>query len=78
MHIEEVPPSERTFTVTLTESELRMLAGVLDFPVWSDQPDDVGAFCKKLHGAANDALCDFVTADTIGMVPGRVSVAGDV
>lgn len=73
--ITETEPHERSFTITMTESQLRMLAGVIDFPCWSDQPEDVAAFCREIAAQTYDALGEHVGAETIGMVNGRNSIA---
>jgi len=77
MEVKEDPRPERMFRITLSERELRLLAGVLDFPVWSDQPDDVRRFCHTTYSACIEALgVDSLElrAVDVGMVPGRVSV----
>ena len=70
----------RVDTVEGTEFEIRglsgglleLLAGVLDFPMWAQQPPAVGAFCEELYHlvvAHLDEDEDAVLADDHGMTP---------
>jgi hypothetical protein len=59
--------------VGLTEEQVRMLAGVADFPVWDAQPAPVATFLEELHEAACSApdvgFEDIVTAIDLDMAP---------
>lgn len=60
----------------LSPREARILAGVIDFPRWDAQPDEIREFCEEAHDVLSAALdgssersASFYSAAALGMEP---------
>lgn len=48
--------AKRTYTLTLSIKEAKLLAALADFPMHSSQPDTVRTFLEDLMGALDEKL----------------------